>query len=83
MYCSHQYLSIDPKKEQNSKNRKYERGYRKLLKIENWYFRFRFRILVLSASLFREYATPTNRPSLWHPRLIPIDSSKKSLPRPL
>jgi len=76
MYCSHQYLSIEPKKVCHAHFNAY-----KLQKIVNMNVdisetikdkelgsQIRFRSLVRSARLLREYATPTlkptNRPNL-------------------
>jgi len=66
----YQYLSIDPKKNCHAhfnahklKNRKYERGYLKNDQRQSWDFRFRFRSLIRRASLLREYATPTLKPT--------------------
>jgi len=67
-------LSINPKKfstptltpthcPQTSKNSKYERGSQKL---ENWDFRFRFRLREDATTTL----TPTNRPILWCPQFL-------------
>jgi len=80
MYCSYQYLSIDPRKklprplERLWADHKLQKtlniygDFSETITIEKWDLRFKLRSLVRSANLLREYATPTltptNRPNL-------------------
>jgi len=73
MYFTHKNLLLNPKKvchgHFNAHKLQKIVNMNENNKTENWDFRFRFRSLVSSASLLREYATPTltttSRPNLW------------------